>query len=649
MLLLVRAAFLAMILCPLLTLAQDGCPTAAIDLSKADLNSPQMLDGSWCLLWQPGIGSNKPQSYLLPKVMPWNNFQTVSNLKLPSVGHGRYHTKVILPRNPPPILLIQLEQINSDYEFKINGSLVSYRGNDIALKSDSNKALENLHFIFVDTSNKNFTFDVDVLVSNSDFNDGGIIKPPIIGSASSVIFSIFLSHGIIVFVAGILFLMSCFSIVIFLRNRRDFTPLTFGAFNLFLCIRLLLSNHLNLVFEPFLTKEIIYRINYFAIISSVYLCHLYIMLFYRDFSREIYRIISSGIFATFCITIISAPLFLLDYMLYAFYLYTLLVMIHISHISICAIRNKCSHHKLMALSVVAFCIFNIPAFFMPVFIYNLTWQNMSLVLFAVIHGAIQSLKHSYNFYTLENTNNDLENTVALRTMELSKKNEEALIAHKETRTLTRALTELIEDERRIFAMELHDDLGQNVSSAQLLTQRIENKLRRIGANSEPELNNVLTLTQELDNDLGKIYSRIRHLARSIRPEVIDTLGLEVAIKELLNKYTHLDFEITFTHTGDLSEIPPKIALTIYRCCQESLTNIVKYSRASEVEVFITANSNMASFSIEDNGIGFDANNKKGIGLISMRERIHDHGGSFFVDSKSFIGTKISASIPYTVD
>jgi signal transduction histidine kinase len=117
-----------------------------------------------------------------------------------------------------------------------------------------------------------------------------------------------------------------------------------------------------------------------------------------------------------------------------------------------------------------------------------------------------------------------------------------------------------------------------------------------------------------------------------------------------------DIHVKFT-AGDVSEsLVPELETTIYRICQESLNNVFKHSRASQVEVRFVAGPDAAVLCIEDNGCGFQVEETMihaalagNVGLRGMRERAQVLGGSLTVKSEPGHGTLVEARIPYTLE
>ncbi|MFU8773838.1 MAG: sensor histidine kinase, partial [Anaerolineales bacterium] len=104
--------------------------------------------------------------------------------------------------------------------------------------------------------------------------------------------------------------------------------------------------------------------------------------------------------------------------------------------------------------------------------------------------------------------------------------------------------------------------------------------------------------------------------------------------------------------ADISKVSDPIAISFYRFLQETLTNIAKHARASQVEVVLSLNENTFCLSVSDNGIGVskDAENDPsgrpgGLGLKGLQERFELLGGWMLIDSSSFEGTQVSACVP----
>ena len=194
--------------------------------------------------------------------------------------------------------------------------------------------------------------------------------------------------------------------------------------------------------------------------------------------------------------------------------------------------------------------------------------------------------------------------------------------------LSRRLIEVQEAERRIIALELHDQIGQILTGLKL-------KLEMTERLPEEEMRQNLAEAQGLVNDL---LIRTRELSLDLRPATLDHLGLLSALLRHLRHYTsQTNVRVDFEHAGlEGRRFTPELETAAFRIVQEALTNIARHSGASRAKIQIWANQNALTLEIEDNGKGFDpaaafASGKTN-GLTGMRERASLLGGNFTVES-----------------
>jgi PAS domain S-box-containing protein len=204
-----------------------------------------------------------------------------------------------------------------------------------------------------------------------------------------------------------------------------------------------------------------------------------------------------------------------------------------------------------------------------------------------------------------------------------------------------------ETERQRVSLELHDELGQ---SLQVLKLMIAEGMSKI----EKDQKDLYVHCQGLQNYLKGIIENVRRLSHELSPAILEDLGLSASIKFLLSTLCqHYGIE-TFRHrlyNLDLC-FSPRQQLQIYRIFQESLNNIGKHAKARQVEVSVTRRKNTASFSIRDDGQGFDVQKvlsqrspANGLGLLALHERIRILGGTLDIASETGKGTRISFEIP----
>ena len=206
--------------------------------------------------------------------------------------------------------------------------------------------------------------------------------------------------------------------------------------------------------------------------------------------------------------------------------------------------------------------------------------------------------------------------------------------------LSRRLLNAQEAERARIARELHDGIGQSLALLGVQLQRA-GKPTSSGRKS-PDI-------AELCGKLKNIGHQVSRLSHQLHSSELEFLGLAVAIKSHCREFSeqyHIKVDCA------CSEIPSAldnaVALGFLRVVQEALHNVAKHSRATEVQVEMTCDAGQLALKIADNGAGLDRNKVRdsaGLGMISMRERMHLIGGDFTIVSEPGDGTKIQASAP----
>ena len=196
-----------------------------------------------------------------------------------------------------------------------------------------------------------------------------------------------------------------------------------------------------------------------------------------------------------------------------------------------------------------------------------------------------------------------------------------------------------ENERARIARELHDDISQ-----QLALLQVDLKLLRLQG---PEA--------EMAADLSRIVDDVAHsvhdLSHRLHPARLRLIGLVGALNGLQRESSRADMAVLFSHDDVPASISPDLALALYRIVQEALQNAAKYSHAGHVQVSLRGAADHLSLRIEDDGVGFDVQGSlgKGLGLISMRERLEAFGGTVDIQSAPGAGTRVLVEVPLIVD
>jgi signal transduction histidine kinase len=194
-----------------------------------------------------------------------------------------------------------------------------------------------------------------------------------------------------------------------------------------------------------------------------------------------------------------------------------------------------------------------------------------------------------------------------------------------------------ETERARIARELHDDVSQQIA---LLAIDLE-LLKRPAASDVADLSKAAIVRTE------SIAKSVHDLSHRLHPARLRLIGLVKALDGLRAELSRPGFDITFSHEDVPPTLSEDLTLCVYRVVQEGLQNAIKYSHARRVSVSLRGGPDTLALSVADDGDGFDVNAGwgRGLGLISMRERLEAIGGTFEILSTPRAGTRIDISVP----
>ena len=210
--------------------------------------------------------------------------------------------------------------------------------------------------------------------------------------------------------------------------------------------------------------------------------------------------------------------------------------------------------------------------------------------------------------------------------------------------LSRRLVEVQETERRHLALELHDEIGQALTVAQMHLQAL---LQSPGADAlAPRLNESLTV-------IGRVLEQVDDLSLNLRPSLLDDLGLEPALRWLTKRQAALAGLQAEVRVDPLEQrLDPIIETQCFRIAQAALTNVVKHAKARAVTVEVSENGEQLQLSVRDDGIGFDVPSVReqavrgaSLGLLGMEERATLAGGGLQCHAAPGQGTEIRAWFP----
>jgi PAS domain S-box-containing protein len=216
-------------------------------------------------------------------------------------------------------------------------------------------------------------------------------------------------------------------------------------------------------------------------------------------------------------------------------------------------------------------------------------------------------------------------------------------AEEQTRALSRRVLAVQEEERRVVSLELHDEIGQTLTAVKLNLEA----LRREAATAA---------AAPLEDSIALVESAIREvrsLAYSLRPQILDDLGLPQALGWLVERARERTgvAAVAQVTIPDVS-IDPVTSAACFRIAQEALTNVARHSHASRVIVSLAADARSLVLRIEDDGEGFDldavhnrARRGDGLGVQGMEERARLAGGRLEIHATAGSGTQVCAVFP----
>ena len=234
-------------------------------------------------------------------------------------------------------------------------------------------------------------------------------------------------------------------------------------------------------------------------------------------------------------------------------------------------------------------------------------------------------------------NSELEGRVSERTGQLAEANERL---HK----LSRRLLVAQESERRRIARELHDEIGQSITVAQLNLRTLQ---RRAGGEGlAPQL-------EESVHMLEQVLEQVRDLSLDLRPSLLDDLGLVVALRWYTTQQAQRAGLRPVFRAGPLEErLDPALETTCFRLAQEAVTNVIRHAQARKITVELYREGNELHLMVRDDGLGFDlaavrrsGGARASLGLLGMEERVSLVAGRLEFRSAPQRGTEVHAWIP----
>lgn len=205
-----------------------------------------------------------------------------------------------------------------------------------------------------------------------------------------------------------------------------------------------------------------------------------------------------------------------------------------------------------------------------------------------------------------------------------------------------------EEEKISLAREIHDDLGQNLVALKIEAGLLKNKINKTNNNGHS-----VEISDRFDKIIGLVERTIkaaRRIMNGLRPELLELNGLVSAAATYIHEFEdRYQINCEFLPDKEGIDLNAQQSLTLFRILQESLSNIARHAKASNVTVKLRTEPDKLFLEINDNGIGFDMQQNSGrqdsYGMLGMKERVVLLGGELNIGSEIGKGTKVSVSIP----
>jgi signal transduction histidine kinase len=215
---------------------------------------------------------------------------------------------------------------------------------------------------------------------------------------------------------------------------------------------------------------------------------------------------------------------------------------------------------------------------------------------------------------------------------------------RELEDLSAKLITVQEEERRSIARELHDEVGQALTAIKV-ELAVAQRAVEAGRADTRSLSDARSITE------GALAA-VRDLSHLLHPVLLDDLGLPAAIEWYLRGFgRRYGIRCDFSQTGPQYRLAQDVESSSYRIVQEALTNVAKHARATVCDVRLECSDTRLRLTIDDDGVGFDdrardaGNERRGLGLIGIRERATQLGGTVAIETAPGRGTRLTVELP----
>jgi two-component system, NarL family, sensor histidine kinase UhpB len=213
----------------------------------------------------------------------------------------------------------------------------------------------------------------------------------------------------------------------------------------------------------------------------------------------------------------------------------------------------------------------------------------------------------------------------------------------DSRELARWIDQHVEQERRLIARELHDELGQSVTAMRSLAVSIEQRVAASDAQSAEA-------ARVIADESSRLYDAMHGIIPRLAPLVLDNFGLVEALNDLVERTRRSQQGITIDTDFALGDValPAELALTLYRAAQEGITNALQHGQAKAIGLAVHADAREVTLALTDDGIGLPADGWRRPGHYGLRwlaERVESLQGELRVEGNTPRGVQLLILIP----
>lgn len=636
----------------ILSIALSKIPTASAQLvdfsaQKYDPSKQYLIIGKW-EFYSNSFLKSKSETNQTPILVDlpssWGTYQLAGKL-VPNYGYGTYYIKVKLPQNTHNLALVT-NRIKLAHNVYVNGHLIGGDGTPADTRKKTYNSA-NLVISRIPDSDQLSEIEIAIQVSNFVYPRSGIDEIPYICDADSIQNAQIKRLIESAFMGGAFFLIGLYHLALWYRRRVEWPSLIFSIFCLTGSLRVFVAGAKAITaFIPGLPSEILLTLDLWTVYTAIPFMHFYVYLLFPTIFNKYFLRGSIVVWVVLTFIVLFTSLTLQARAIPFFEFYVLLVFTHILSVGISAIRQRLESSILFTSVFVVVILTGIndilverrliPSYFS---------FHYGILIFTFAQAVVLSRRFTNVFGELERLNENLEQQVLARTKELSKSKEDSERLHQETKLLSSKLDSILEDERKSIAMVMHDSLGASLVG---FKHKLASLKGRIFSSTQNEP--VMQTIDEMIKDVNKIYDKTRVIVSNLRPELIDVFGLKSALEAFIKDYNAAgDLLVTLDVIGDIDNLEERVGISLFRICQESVTNVIKHARATEVNIVFKSTADRVVLTIEDNGVGFDTAKHIGIGLIGMREKVQSLNGSLQIESTVNIGTRLTFTLPRNVN